>query len=70
MDTLWGYNSADDPGLPGGHRIKQTPGSKVTQPKPGFHEWTTPTGRARTREPKRYPAWRRQPIVRCHNQMA
>ncbi len=38
------------------HRIKQSPGWGVTQPKPGFHEWTTPTGRSYTQEPKRYPA--------------
>jgi len=38
------------------HRIKQSPGWSVTQPKPGFHEWTTPTGRSYTQEPKRYPA--------------
>ncbi|MGH3295641.1 MAG: DUF222 domain-containing protein, partial [Trebonia sp.] len=38
------------------HRIKQSPGWNVTQPKPGFHEWTTPTGRTYTQEPKRYPA--------------
>ena len=38
------------------HRVKQMPGWKVTQPKPGFHQWTTPTGRTYTQEPKRYPA--------------
>ena len=38
------------------HRIKQSPGWGVSQPRPGFHEWTTPTGRTYTQEPKRYPA--------------
>lgn len=38
------------------HRIKQSAGWNVTQPQPGFHEWTTPTGRTYTQEPKRYPA--------------
>jgi hypothetical protein len=38
------------------HRIKQSPGWTVTQPEPGFHEWTTPAGRTYTQEPKRYPA--------------
>jgi hypothetical protein len=38
------------------HRIKQTKGWNVTQPRPGFHQWTTPTGRTYTQEPKRYPA--------------
>jgi hypothetical protein len=38
------------------HRIKQSPGWAVTQPKPGFHLWTTPTGRSYLQEPKRYPA--------------
>jgi len=38
------------------HRIKQSPGWTVTQPRPGFHEWVTPAGRTYTNEPKRYPA--------------
>ncbi|MGH3291314.1 MAG: hypothetical protein ACRDP7_05875 [Trebonia sp.] len=29
---------------------------KVTQPKPGWHVWTTPTGRTYLQEPWRYPA--------------
>jgi hypothetical protein len=37
------------------HRIKQSPGWNVTQPKPGWHQWTTPAGRVYTQEPKRYP---------------
>ena len=38
------------------HRVKQTPGWKVTQPRPGWHRWQTPAGRVYTQEPKRYPA--------------
>jgi hypothetical protein len=38
------------------HRIKQSKGWNVTQPKPGWHQWTTPTGHTYTQEPKRYPA--------------
>src|SRR5580700_2678489 len=26
------------------HQVKQMPGWTVTQPKPGWHVWTTPTG--------------------------
>ncbi|MDX6419276.1 MAG: hypothetical protein QOG28_3896 [Trebonia sp.] len=37
------------------HRVKQSPGWKVTQPKPGWHEWTTPSGRTYTQGPYRYP---------------
>jgi hypothetical protein len=37
------------------HRIKQSPGWTVTQPKPGWHEWTTPSGRTYTQTPYRYP---------------
>ena len=37
------------------HRVKQSPGWKVTQPKPGWHEWTTPSGRTYTQTPYRYP---------------
>jgi hypothetical protein len=37
------------------HQVKQTPGWKVTQPKPGWHQWETPSGRTYTQEPKRYP---------------
>jgi hypothetical protein len=37
------------------HRVKQTPGWHVTQqPRPGWHRWTTPSGRSYTQEPKRY----------------
>ena len=38
------------------HHVKQTPGWDVTQPRPGWHQWTTPAGRVYTQEPKRYPA--------------
>jgi hypothetical protein len=38
------------------HQVKQTPGWTVTQPKPGWHVWTTPTGRTYTQEPWRYTA--------------
>ncbi len=38
------------------HQVKQLPGWTVTQPKPGWHTWTTPTGRTYTQGPWRYPA--------------
>ena len=38
------------------HRVKQTPGWQVTQPRPGWHRWQTPAGRVYMQEPKRYPA--------------
>ncbi|HTR93723.1 MAG TPA: hypothetical protein VMI73_18490, partial [Trebonia sp.] len=38
------------------HGVKQSPGWTVTQPKPGWHQWTTPTGRTYTQEPWRYIA--------------
>ena len=38
------------------HRVKQSRGWKVTQPRPGWHRWQTPAGRVYTQEPKRYPA--------------
>jgi hypothetical protein len=38
------------------HRIKQSPGWNVAQPRPGWHQWTTPSGRVYTQEPKRYPS--------------
>jgi Domain of unknown function (DUF222) len=37
------------------HRIKQSPGWNVTQPQPGWHQWTTPRGRTYTQGPKHYP---------------
>ncbi|MGH3253329.1 MAG: hypothetical protein ACRDOI_44900 [Trebonia sp.] len=38
------------------HRVKQSPGWKVTQPKPGWHQWETPSGRVYVQEPWRYPS--------------
>ena len=38
------------------HQVKQMPGWSVTQPKPGWHVWTTPTGRTYVQEPWRYTA--------------
>jgi hypothetical protein len=38
------------------HQVKQSPGWNVTQPKPGWHAWTTPTGRTYTQGPWRYTA--------------
>ena len=38
------------------HRVKQAPGWTVTQPKPGWHQWTTPTSRTYLQEPWRYTA--------------
>jgi len=38
------------------HQVKQMPGWTVTQPKPGWHVWITPTGRSYTQEPWRYTA--------------
>jgi hypothetical protein len=38
------------------HRVKQSPGWTVTQPKPGWHRWETPSGHVYTQEPKRYLA--------------
>jgi hypothetical protein len=37
------------------HQVKQSAGWKVTQPKPGWHRWQTPSGRVYTQEPNRYP---------------
>jgi hypothetical protein len=38
------------------HRVKQSPGWTVTQPQPGWHHWTTPSGRTYTQGPMQYPA--------------
>jgi hypothetical protein len=38
------------------HRVKQSKGWSVIQPRPGWHKWTTPSGRTYTQEPQRYPA--------------
>ena len=38
------------------HKVKQSPGWTVTQPQPGWHQWTTPSGRTYTQGPMQYPA--------------
>jgi len=38
------------------HQIKQSPGWTVTQPRPGWHQWQTPSGRLYIQPPKRYLA--------------
>jgi hypothetical protein len=38
------------------HQVKQSPGWDVSQPRPGWHLWATPSGRSYTQGPKRYPA--------------
>jgi len=38
------------------HQVKQLPGWTVSQPRPGWHVWKTPTGRTYVQEPWRYPA--------------
>jgi hypothetical protein len=38
------------------HRVKQSKGWGVTQPRPGWHRWATPSGRVYVQDPKRYPA--------------
>jgi hypothetical protein len=40
----------------GCHRVKQSAGWNVTQPRPGWHRWVTPSGRVYLQGPKRYPA--------------
>ncbi len=37
------------------HRVKQSPGWTVTQPRPGWHQWTTPSGRTYVQAPYQYP---------------
>jgi uncharacterized protein DUF222 len=37
------------------HQVKQTRGWTVTQPRPGWHQWETPSGRTYIQGPKRYP---------------
>jgi len=37
------------------HRVKQSPGWNLTQPRPGWHQWTTPSGRTYTQGPMQYP---------------
>ena len=36
------------------HQVKQSKDWNVTQPRPGWHQWETPTGRIYTQGPKRY----------------
>jgi hypothetical protein len=38
------------------HRVKQSKGWDVTQPRPGWHQWETPAGRVYAQGPKRYLA--------------
>jgi len=38
------------------HQVKQMPGWAVSQPRPGWHAWTTPTGRTYVQAPWRYLA--------------
>jgi hypothetical protein len=38
------------------HRVKQAKGWTVTQPRPGWHRWETPSGRTYIRGPEQYPA--------------
>jgi len=38
------------------HGVKQSEGWTVTQPQPGRHQWTTPSGRTYTQGPMHYPA--------------
>ncbi|HXC82361.1 MAG TPA: hypothetical protein VNV62_10980 [Trebonia sp.] len=37
------------------HKVKQSTGWTVTQPLPGWHQWTTPSGRTFTQGPMKYP---------------
>jgi hypothetical protein len=38
------------------HKVKQSPGWTLTQPRPGWHQWKTPSGRTYTQGPMKYPA--------------
>ena len=38
------------------HKVKQSKGWTVTQPRPGWHQWRAPSGRTYTQGPMRYPA--------------
>lgn len=38
------------------HKVKQSRGWSVTQPRPGWHQWTAPSGRTYTQGPMKYPA--------------
>jgi Domain of unknown function (DUF222) len=37
------------------HQVKQSEGWDVEEVRPGYHQWTTPSGRRYTQEPWRYP---------------
>jgi hypothetical protein len=37
------------------HQVKQSKGWNLAQPLPGWHQWTTPSGRTYTQGPMRYP---------------
>jgi hypothetical protein len=37
------------------HKVKQSKGWNVTQPRPGWHQWTTPSDRSYTQGPMKYP---------------
>ena len=37
------------------HRAKQAPGWRLDQHLPGYHTWTTPSGRTYTTGPTQYP---------------
>jgi hypothetical protein len=37
------------------HQVKQRPGWSVTSPKPGWHQWETPSGRTYVQGPWQYP---------------
>jgi hypothetical protein len=37
------------------HQVKQSKGWDVTEVRPGYHQWKTPSGRAYTQEPWQYP---------------
>jgi hypothetical protein len=38
------------------HKVKQSKGWSLTQPRPGWHQWTAPSGRTYTNGPMKYPA--------------
>ncbi|HEY1700541.1 MAG TPA: hypothetical protein VGG75_12590 [Trebonia sp.] len=38
------------------HQVKQSHGWEVTQPWPGWHQWTAPSGRTYVKGPMEYPA--------------
>jgi hypothetical protein len=38
------------------HQVKQKPGWEVTESRPGWHQWTAPSGRTYVKGPMRYPS--------------